>query len=435
VTRRNTGFPHIITILVTYPSTAARPSLPFLCKRVEELQVHFPLLRCRIIDDRTREPAFQLSETWTPEQVIRTWAYTSEDELKDQQEAILGMECSRTGTEGLNDPLWQVGLYDSQSDRRGHLALSVDHALTDGKGVQQLIYALLMESIEHLPFERLETIPRLEDTVNLHPKLPASIPSDPPWPTQQASKPSTECPSALSVIHLPTSLVDRLKVVGKTHDCPTLHPVLLLSLAVSIWSIVSPSQDPLPLIHATPVSVRDPNLGHAYCTANYTANCGMKLTITRDLDFWSEASRIGLFLRSPEGRDTALSAKGQLASLPDSLDPNRPDEFPTGWEEVYLTKARSDRPYTAALGVSNLGMMKLPGGAEDVVWSQMVSPFAPVLLVCMNSCEKGLRAVGGWREGCVLERKDVKRIEVVWEVVLGRLADGWAAGSVEKLVG
>jgi len=335
--------------------------------------------------------------------------------------------------DGLDKPLWQVSLYiPDGGEGRAHLTLSVDHALIDGKGVQILLAVLLMDDIGHLPSEDLGKIPRLEDTVNLHPELPTSDTSlKPPWPLNNpVITPPTSCEPVLSILNLSTNLLDQLKTIGKVHGTPTLHPILLLSCTIAIWSVISPDRTELPLLHATPISVRDPTLNHAYCTANYTANCGIRSNIASNLDFWAEASRISEFLRSPQGRDLALSAKGQLSNIPDHDDPNRSPEFVTGWEEFYLTRARSEKPFGAALGLSNLGYMKLPSGAEDMCWSQMVSPFSPVLTVCLVSTERGSRAVSGWREGSVLRTEQVRDIEVVWRRVLDRLVDeDWGGGT------
>jgi hypothetical protein len=300
----------------------------------------------------------------------------------------------------------------------------VDHVLTDGKGLQMLLEALLMDEIDHLPYETIDSILRLEDTVDLNPSLPPSpVYAERPWPSHPVIKSPTTCPPVFSLLHLSSSLLDRLKRAGKVHDTPTLHPILILSLVIALWANTSPSKHPTSILHATPVSVRNALLKHGYCTGNYTAVCLIRQAIHAELDFWAESRIISQFLRSPEGRDMALSAKGQLRRIPDVESSDRSPEFATGWEEFFLTKARSDHPYGSGLGLSNLGYMKRPRGAEDITWSQTASPFAPALLVCAISCEGGMRAVGGWRDGSVLRRDDVKEIESLWEKILLRLTE------------
>jgi hypothetical protein len=60
--RRNCGLPHGILLLIAYPSAAALPSSVALSTRSDEYQEHFPLLRARIVDVRTRRPFFALRD-------------------------------------------------------------------------------------------------------------------------------------------------------------------------------------------------------------------------------------------------------------------------------------------------------------------------------------------------------------------------------------
>jgi hypothetical protein len=122
---------------------------------------------------------------------------------------------------------------------------------------------------------------------------------------------------------------------------------------------------------------------------------------------------------------------GALRYIPDPkpAEKMRDTTMPTGWEAYMLGKG-----YETGLNMSNLGAIALPPGSEDVVWAQGGSPFIGPFSVNIIGHEGGLRASTVWREGAPVSRAEVKRIERVFEAVLGRLGDEkWEGLTLEAL--
>ncbi|KAL1743213.1 hypothetical protein HDZ31DRAFT_65217 [Schizophyllum fasciatum] len=180
--RRNLSFAQPISALLAYPSQSL-PTVESFSRRITELQEHFPLLRCEVVNPKTRDPAFRLRPAlYAPEEILRQESYAPEagEDEKDRKEKILHNELKRMGSEGLSRPLWQVTLFTpstlSESGTMSYLTLSADHILLDGKGLALLTHALLAPDITSLPTETLEAIPLLEDTVNLRPSYAYLLP-------------------------------------------------------------------------------------------------------------------------------------------------------------------------------------------------------------------------------------------------------------------
>jgi hypothetical protein len=420
-------------------------------RRIDKLQKHFPLLHTEVINVHTRQPAFQLRGQWKGSDVLSTLTYSPHTEKEEEWRVLLKAEILRIQAEPSSRPLWQVVRYippsstgDDETHPRAYLALSVDHVLTDGRGGIQLLQSLLAPTIDHLPYETINTIPKLEDTHHIKPSalflLPIAfqellVPRLPVfmqrylkpyavWPSGAVVKPPLDCPGEISVFTLPPDVLAGLKKVGKENGVSTLHPILKLSYGIAIWAVHRQAYDkPFAMSMQTPSSVRDvEGSNHGYCTANYTASQSFRLLPQPSTSFWVEAAKIATTLSSPNGKAEALQSMGLLGYLP---DPEPTPESPrTGWETFLLSKASSLDPFPGSLGFSNLGYVDLPDGAEDLFWSQVVSPFAPVYEVNVFGCEKGLRVVSIWRDGSGTSRKEVEEVERVWERVLRRLVDG-----------
>jgi hypothetical protein len=452
VTRRNCGFPHSVTVLITYPSSAQAPSEQHLLMRIGELQAHFPLLHARIVDAKTRSPRFEAREKpWPAREVLHAESFEAYEERAREQEALLHAENERMSAQDFDEaPMWRVSVLTSPAFPRTYLAVSAYHEIVDGMGVLLLTRALLGSSIDELPYEALPKIPALEDTMTLKPSigylspivwrelilpmLPTflqSLLSTRPWPIGMPCKPPMECPWDVSLLSLPPAVFQSLKVAGTAHGVPTLHMILQMAYALAIWHVCGRDLEHFSVESAIPKSERDADLGHAYCTGNYISVFISRLDLAAADDFWAATAKLAAFVRSPQGVTQARGAMGMLAYIPDPAPDQkmRDTPTPTGWEKFMRDKAESPAPYGQALNVSNLGRVPLPPGAEDIVWAQCASPFISVFGVSILGHEGGLRVATIWREGAAVCREEVKRVEKVFEVVLGRLGDEHWKGS------
>jgi hypothetical protein len=453
LTRRNCGFPHSVTVLVTYPSLADLPAEAFLATRVAELQEHFPLLYARLVDAKTRSPYFApRSRPWTSAEIVRHETFDAHPERTQEQERILFVENDRMSDYDIEDaPMWRVAILASAGSARVHLAVSAHHEIVDGMGILTLTRALLAPSITHLPHEALGKIPALEDTIRMKPTLAHVLPlmwrdlalphfpkglqsilcPPQPWPAREKFKPPMECPWDVSLLALSPSLIPALKAAGVAHGVPALHMTLQMAYALAIRHVCGGARPRFTLSTATPKSERRVELGHAYCTGNYCSDFVTDLDLRPTDHFWAVTAKLSAFFRSPAGLSAARQHMGALRYIPDPK-PNekmRDTTMPTGWEAYMLGKG-----YETGLNMSNLGAIALPPGSEDVVWAQGGSPFIGPFSVNIIGHEGGLRASTVWREGAPVSRAEVKRIERVFEAVLGRLGDEkWEGLTLEAL--
>ena len=448
ITRANLGFSHYVSILVAYPSPSTLPHNAVLSKRIAELQEHFPLLSSSVLGRKTREPYFQQRESpWTPEDILHTATYDTT--IGDAREHVLKAENDRVAATDIDTaPLWHIGLYTASTtgeDKPAYLVLSVNHVLSDGKGAFILLDALLCPDISELPYEQVDKIKRLDDTMNIKPgamfilgviwaelivpRLPTFLQpylaSPPAWPAQTFSKPAFECPSEFAITDFPSDLIDALRKAGKAHSVPTLHPILKLSLATALWAVKKDTLDPFQMDLQTPGSVRRPELGHGYLTANYVSSITIPFSPTPSTPFWDETAKSAKYMSSPAGKQQALGSMGTLGYVPDPTpDPSKRDtNKPTGWEEFFFNKGYSNNRFPASLGISNIGKVDLPPNAIDLVWAQSAWPGAPPYEVNVVGHSAGLRAAPIWREGAAVTRADWLEIEKIWTRVLERLAD------------
>jgi hypothetical protein len=458
---RNCGFPHSITLLVTYPSLTDVRDV-FLTTRIAELQEHFPLLYARIVDSKTRSPYFvSRSRPWKGLEIVHYETFEVYGERTQEQERILWVENDRMSAHDVDkEPMWRVTLLTSPASTRTHLAISAHHEIVDGMGLLTLARALLSPSITHLPYETLDIIPALEDTISLKPSLRHVLPliwhdlassfspkclrsllrsSRPlrPWPVGRLTKMSTEGPWDLSLLALSPALIPALKATGTANGVPALNMTLHMAYTLAIW-IVCGQRALAHFSMATwiPKSERNAELGHAYCTGNYVSDFITKIKLRPTDPFWTVTAKLSEYFRSPAGIARARGSTGTLSYIPDP-EPDaamRDTPTPTGWEMHMLGKAKSPDPYDVGMLMSNLGPVGLPPGAEDAVWTQSASPFIAALSVNVIGHEGGLRASTVWREGAPVTREEVKEVERVFEEVLGRLVDeSWKEMSLVGL--
>jgi hypothetical protein len=453
--RRNCGFPHGITLILTYPSAAELPPDTALSTRIAELQEHFPLLRARIVGARTRTPSFALRDVaWAATDVLHHETFAPLEDATEEMEHILYAETMLMEDADLDAaPMWRVAVLAAPGAARAYVAVSTNHEITDGLGLLALAHALLAPSIADLPYEALDKIPRLEDTISLKPGvlhllsvawaayvvpfLPAFLRPVRPWPAINIAKPPMECPRAISLLALAPSLVRALKTAGVAHGVPALHATLKLAFGLAIWAIFQDTMEPFTLNLGTPRSERSSELGHAHCTGNYVSSYDTLVRPASHTEFWEAAAPLAADLRSPAGIALARAGPGMLAYVPDpEPDPAARDtRAPTGWERTFLARAEGVAPYAQALNLSNLGCAALQPGAVDGAWGQSASPFGPVLGACALGHDAGLRITTVWREGAAVTRAEVKEVERVLVRVLERLGDGqWKGTTFGELV-
>lgn len=126
---------------------------------------------------------------------------------------------------------------------------------------------------------------------------------------------------------------------------------------------------------------------------------------------------------------------GMLSHIPDPPTHVATPDSPTGWEAFFNAKKHSARPYRSSFGISNLGLIRLPGArAREVCWAQTPSPYGEALMidVCCLAPEVGNEEGGerggiaislGWRDGCVEGEAFVRAFRSVVELVIAEASE------------
>jgi hypothetical protein len=439
-----------VTFVFTYPSSSDLPSEAFLHDRIAKLQELFPHLYAEIRDGRIWEPYWEVRPSpWAPRDILLEVpipvAATKDEE---DVERVLRAEMQRVRK---NDyqvaPQWQLARYLPSEDGRAHLTVSVAHQLADGIGISRLAIALLSPDISFLQPEP-SLPPKCEDTLDIRPSATTLVPIvlrklvlpafpkfvqnyfTPPavWPGGQILVKPTQCEEDLSVLSLPAELVASAKTAGAANGVKTLQSTLKIAYFAAMWAVLRPSPEATLLVKGTsPRNERRAELGHSYITGNYIGLIDASVTVSPTTSFWSTASSYATSLSDPAAIAHGRTALGMLAYVPNpsnfnSTDPRRV----TGWEDMFLSQAEGDNPFDGSMELSNLGLLQLPPGAVDVAWAQPASPFSSPLVVNVVGHKGGIRLGTTWREGCVVTRAQVRRIEESFVRVVCRLNNSGA---------
>lgn len=441
IARRNVGHPYIITVLITYLSTDAAHAAPTegkLQSRILLLQQSFPHLAADLKEPRSAHPYWE--QGLDRHDILERRRYT---ETKEVEEGILAVAAASCGVE--RGPLWKVMLHNpSNGSGPVYLTVSVAHELADGRGVLRLTTALLND--EPLPQESLLSTKLLHETVNITSSwsywlprralqlaqayLPAFITTyldTPVWPASQVATDHLLLPGRLAVHTLDQDLVSALKSLSLYQGIPTLTPVLELAFLVAIWHITSEicSLRPYVLSVATPIDERDPSLGHAFCTGQYTSSHLFALEMKPDLLFWSTARSLAFQLAHPASRITARMNIGMLDSISSGSVHSSDPRKSTGMEAHLLDTAASSTPFAQSISFSNLGRTELPANASDLLIAGSPSIGDPPWEVVLCGHQGGIRLCTAYRDGAAMKQGTVERVLMSWAGVLrGLVVDG-----------
>lgn len=385
---------------------------------------------------------------WPAEDILDETEYQPEDDDSVEIGNILQKNGQKKSTDDLNSrPLWQVTIDTSLKKSTTYITLVADHLIVDGKGLSIFFDALLAKDVSQLPCEKLETIPRLEDTMNIKPSLSFLLPmvwqhlilprlpffiqrffsTGATWPATHVRESPFNCSPGYSLLSIPADQMASLKQVARAHNILALHAVLKSIYALAIWSKFRHTLSPFRLTASTPRSERDYKLGHAYCMGNYVSSYQFDIQFTPGESFWVVAKKVFDYLMDPESIESARMRMGILEQVPDGVyDPPHADPHrPTKWEDFFLNEAASEKPFGEALSFSNLGHVKLPENAKDVAWVQIGGSLASAgFSTAVLGHEKGLRLNTIYLEGAAVTKEDVKDIERRFVVILKRLIEG-----------
>ncbi|RKO93109.1 hypothetical protein BDK51DRAFT_36808 [Blyttiomyces helicus] len=342
--------------------------------------------------------------------------------------------------------LWKVTLYPAPVSG-AYLAVSIDHALSDGVGARNLaaeLLALLVTCSE--PNEEAGTFPPTpEETIAFH-ALPKDAHDDDPashseaiWPNPTL-RPLADCTPCTKSFTLPPDLIASLHSVARQHGVATLHPAIHTAALSALALAVPPTANPLALSTECPVSLRAADRAHPRATGNYLCNLFFRsksraqtvsgLMPARSHVCWSTLRA------APRPWPPSLNS---LASVPDPDPSPWPDH--TGWEEKMMAGYAPDASRVRApLGMSNVGVADVgPANGVRTLWFAQSPIAVSAWAICFSveSLDNGPTTFTiNYRQGAIAGGdKFLDNLEAICRALSeGRVADDapistmWATG-------
>ncbi|GAA6060261.1 hypothetical protein JCM10212_003961 [Sporobolomyces blumeae] len=438
-----------------------------------------PLLNASVPNPLEPCPKFSLNGQVDPRQVVAVanvgLVESSERVLLAGLGAINAFDISRA-------PLWRVWTYPEDANRGTEwhrITLGVHHVLADGSATRNLFVELLdlvklsidSETTDSTRSGQDESVgavpPTLEATVDVRPstfalvktvfselvapKLPAFLrpaPSPSFWPNPPVVSPRTRR-TALNLLFVEPDLARNLGVESKRFGVKTLQPVFVTAAFVAIARTLlvlddrdgSPSTELVSIKSQTPISLRNPSLGHPTSTGNYVASVSaspppVSLASLSTAQFWSECRAYGAHLVDRRSIEQAKQGMGMLSFLPcgdaSVKDPTtgRIVERRTGWEKWLVEGMESAKPWKGgSFEVSNLGRMGKTGwedddAIKDVCWAQPGSSVGVGLQFNAVSCATGVLSISMTHREGAIDKRQVDRIWTSFGHILRKIAKG-----------
>jgi len=477
VSKANILRPSTVAFLASFQAEPAgaipHPVNPSTVKlAVGHLLRQYPLLRCGIAGGRTRTPSFAPRDDTSAEEVV----VVVQDEGKSEAQILDDQVNIGLTFDGSRGPLWRVTLYEPSTAGAGpRLSLASAHTIADGSSIRNtfqrlltLLHPLNQHKLSTLP-ELVSTLPpALEETVDtkpnlramlrlvkdelIKPKFRAILPPRPPKLIPYPEPRNYE-PIKTTLLRIPPASTAALKAAAKAHGLATLHPLLqgVILAAVVLASTAASRLKPGKkgrLNSITPISLRDPKLGHPDLTGNYISALSVDHSIAPSSSFFAVCREYAARLNSPAGRTAAKHLMGALALIPNPkpkpVKPGAVDErgnklYPvTGFDTYMIDHRDGVHPSEGDVSISNLTILAATGWEGEgfkVCWGQTVGPYEGPLTVSIMSIVGGeMTIVSNWIQGTMEENKMAERYVVALDKVVASLVSGVEEGvTIEKL--
>ncbi|TPX13601.1 uncharacterized protein E0L32_006072 [Thyridium curvatum] len=477
IANRNIGSSSTVSILLTFSSPSSLDSVR-VTQRITEVQQLWPLLSITIADHRTPNPKIRYhSRSWDVGRILYRETYNATPSNPNRERDWVydkALRLAQTKTASDSDPLWRVALFYATSDPENHrvyLSLAIDHLLIDGRGAVKLAKALVTSDISDLPKEDITVykamhgkdysgFPPLSFIIHsifsmmVAPRLPNFIQRPmgyiPAWP-RKITQPTIDSPWKSSILDIPSSLMQELKVIGKHHGIATLNPTLHTAWVLALWAVFIPEKKRKRLcIKDTSVKdIRDISQGDSYClgthSSTYLWSSGRMNSQSR---FWElaksyRAASMDSKMVSNSHKIMQLVVKLKNREMkPERCRYRSPNAttLPAGdkraytrFEEGGLRKINSTSPYGGTSGIwSNLSYVPLPEGAIDMLFGVSGNDLCAAFNTCVLGHEGGVRLVNAFSDGAAMTLAGVKKAEELFVRILGEIA---AEGGRDWLVG
>ncbi|KAJ1552454.1 hypothetical protein HK405_011268 [Cladochytrium tenue] len=474
IANRSVGSPFTINIMLTF-STLADLDADRLAERLTEVQHLWPLLSVEVFDQRTPSPKLRYRHaSWPTERVLAfdTYAVNERDPKAERDEVFdKALRLFQTKVSFDQDPLWRVTVFRASynpESRRVYLALTLDHAIIDGRGALKLAQALLAADISHLPKEDISLYVKVRESQKIDetpsilfvlgtifrealvPRLPIFAQNwmgyVPAWP-QKIPRPTIESPWRSSIVDIPVSVMKALKGVGKRHGVATLNPTLHTAWTVALWAVQILRKDGVDprrvqFRDCSIKDLRDMAKGDPYCLAGHVAmflwSSGAIPGDGATTKFWDLARSYSAVSLDPQAHADGFDLMRMLNLVSDGpVDPSKSaarapasEELPAGDKRAHtlceaqaLDKINSLSPYGGMSGIwSNLAYSALPRGATDMVFGVSGSSTGPAFYTCVVGHEGGVRLQNTYSNGAAVTAEEMRRAEELCLNVLESVA-------------
>jgi hypothetical protein len=234
-------------------------------------------------------------------------------------------------------------------------------------------------------------------------------------------KPPADCAVAFTLAELEPEVMDALKAAGKVRGVRTLDPLLRTAGVLALHSVAGAGAH-LQAMYAYSFRHDHPGVS-AVAGSFHVPLVAFHAPPALADGFWALVQASAAHAQSADAHALGRHLVGNTVHLPRPLAAH--------YRSIWAGPA----PYRASVAFSNMAHCALPPGARDLAWVQTTGINFPALCAELVGHERGCRIVVGWREGSVLERREVELFVRRWTAILAKVAAGPAEDwTVETLM-
>ncbi|ORX40094.1 hypothetical protein BD324DRAFT_616235 [Kockovaella imperatae] len=447
--RHKNGWPHFITFVLSFSSDDA-PSMPFLRKRLEDMQVRYPDTRLSLVE-RPRPESHTLywspvswhqqDDAWPINHILQELDSAPASSLDAYRIAIHLAEQRSL----VDCPLFVV--HRLVGPRQTFICLSVSHTLTDGIGASNMLRAIIEPELEQFSDESQKgffngnlgkppQVAPLKPYEPFKPDIKGENRDDlakkdaPIWPASADDfkiHPSSDLPSQFVDVHFSADTIKSLSTKAKSVQIATLNTVFLSTFVMAVIEVMGIKDRRLQSV--VPVSFRK-KAENPLFFGSFTTALDIITHCTPKTSTWS-------FIREFSVPANKQVAEAIEARQKPKVDDDRKTKSPVFDAESAmqrdLDRLKSDAAYMDSIVWSNLARLSWLDnvhGCNDVLWGQSTAMFFAPICMSVVGWKGGMRSVCGFKEGSGFTSEQVATIIARWEEIVQEAVDADVKGDV-----
>ncbi|ORX34006.1 hypothetical protein BD324DRAFT_637997 [Kockovaella imperatae] len=462
------GWPHYVSTTVAFRKDLA-PSREWLADHLSQAQKRYPDLRLEFVNLprpsghegvwssihwKLREKPWALDDVYTelpdvPSSTLEAWQIALEIAEKESL---------------VSRPLWMIQRMTAADTV--YLSFTMSHKFLDGLGMVNLVRILLTPNFDGLPDEtdlghfvkNLEIPSKVIPEKPYEPWTPRPQPETteaPIWPhapEDYGHLISLDHPQIFEELDLPADDVMAISRNAKSHQIPTLNPVLLASFLQALSEELDVHRR---FQYIVPIGTRkstDPFFFSGYSTAVFPVTSPKP----HEKILWEVAKEVADGIKAaldesnappPPPAPAPAETKDEAENIEDGTSPamadppaiatEQPEFSPeSSWKRMQEIM-QSERFYKFSMVFSNL--TRLPWlndirGVDDFLWGQSMNICPAPFIINLVGWKGGVRATVGFRDGCGVSAAQGEQIAKRWRRILAAAAtDEDIVNGTEKL--